>query len=283
MIHVRCARLASKKVNEHWQDTVLKNIELNNIKDLLTSDQLELFNDDREFYNFWGDKDATLKKTKRIETGEQIVFYGENKFHLKAVAGPTFVNEDLADYFWPTQKDELPWKNIYVLNEITDLQVPYVASDLLLKDGTPRKATNFQSGAFLEDFQLTNEFKSKLEIGWVESSNSDEHTRRGIPRDAFIKRAQIYKVSFRVNNKNLVYIGQDLKCEDDYYGSSLVIYHYRKLYGDSIFNKEIIDELYDLTKGEVNDLENYYIKEEKKRLENMIDTYSINYTGENQR
>ena len=240
-------------------------------------------NDDREFYNFWGDTDATLKKTKRIETGEQIVFYGENKFHLKAVAGPTFVNEDLADYFWPTQKDELPWKNIYVLNEITDLQVPYVASDLLLKDGTPRKATNFQSGAFLEDFQLTNEFKSKLEIGWIESSNSDEHTRRGIPRDAFIKRAQIYKVSFRVNNKNLVYIGQDLKCEDDYFGSSIVIYHYRKLYGDSIFNKEIIDELNDLTKGEVNDLENYYIREEKKRLENMTDTYSINYTGENQR
>ena len=68
MIHVRCARLASKKVNEHWQDTVLKNIELNKIKDLLTSDQLELFNDDREFYNFWGDTDATLKKTKRIET-----------------------------------------------------------------------------------------------------------------------------------------------------------------------------------------------------------------------
>jgi len=282
MIHVRCARLASKKVNEHWQDTVLKNIELHTIKNLLTSDQLELFNDNRS-YNFWGDTDATLKKTKRIETGEQIIFYGENKFHLKAVAGPTFVNEDLADHFWPTQGDELPWKNIYVLNEITDLQVPYVASDLLLKDGTPRKATNFQSGAFLEDFQLTSEFKSKLEIGWIESSNSDEHAGRGIPRDEFIKRAQIYKVSFRVDNKNLVYIGQDLKCQDDYYGSSLVIYHYRKLYGDTIFNKEIINELNNLTKGEVNDLENHYIKKEKKHLENITDTYSINYTGENQR
>ena len=47
-------------------------------------------------------------------------------------------------------------------------------------------------------------------------------------------------------------------------------------------NKEIIDELNDLTKGEINDLENYYIKEEKKRIENITDTYSINYTGENQ-
>ena len=70
------------------------------------------------------------------------------------MAGPTFINEDLADYFWPTQGDELPWKNIYVLNEITDLQVPYVASDLLLRDGTPRQASNFRSGAFLKDFQL---------------------------------------------------------------------------------------------------------------------------------
>ena len=41
MIHVRCARLASKKVNEHWQDTVLKNIELHTIKDLLTDAQLD--------------------------------------------------------------------------------------------------------------------------------------------------------------------------------------------------------------------------------------------------
>ena len=41
-----------------------------------------------------------------------------------------------------------------------------------------------------------------------------------------------------------------------------------------------------LSKGneeeEINDLENYYIKEEKKRIENITDTYSINYTGENQ-
>ena len=283
MIHVRLASLNTKRVNEHWQDTVLHKVELNTIKEFLTSEQLNLFDDINKSYNFWGDTDATLKKTKSIESGERILFYGENKFHAKAVAGPTFVNEDLANYFWPIQGDEKPWKNIYVLNEITDLQVPYVASDLLLRDGTPRQASNFRSGAFLKDFQLTNEFKSKLEIGWIESSNSDEHTRRGIPRDAFVKRAQIYKVSFRVNNKNLVYIGQDLKCEDDYYGSSLVIYHYRKLYGDSIFNKEIIDELNELTKGEVNDLENYYIKEEKKRLKNMTDTYSINYTGENQR
>ena len=61
----------------------------------------------------------------------------------------------------------------------------------------------------------------------------------------------------------MVYVGQDLKCQSDYFGSSLVIYHYKKLYGDNFFNKEIIDELYDQTKGTINDLENFHIKEER--------------------
>ena len=44
----------------------------------------------------------------------------------------------------------------------------------------------------------------------------------------------------------------------------------------------LIDELYDKTKGTINDLENFHIKEQKKRIENISNTYSINYTGENQ-
>ena len=140
MIHVRLASLNNIRVYEHWQDTVLRKVELNTIKEFLTSEQLNLFDDINKSYNFWGDTDATLKKTKSIESGEKIIFYGEKKFHTKAVAGPTFVNENLANYFWPTQIDEKPWKNIYVLNGITDLQIPYVASELLLRDGTPRKA-----------------------------------------------------------------------------------------------------------------------------------------------
>ena len=80
----------------------------------------------------------------------------------------------------------------------------------LLKDGSPRLATNFQSGAYLEGYQLMPEFLSKLEIGWEEGVVSDEHTKRGIPRDTPIRQAQIYEVTFSIDGKNMIYVGQDL-------------------------------------------------------------------------
>ena len=289
MIHVRCARLAELEVKEHWDSTILQKRTLDEIKPYLSQDQFRSLRDEgMDAFNFWGDTDATLKRTKKIEYGEQILFYGEKKFHAKAIAGPTFVNEDLADYFWShrsinnSNKEELPWQNIYVLKDLTDTNIFYKPSDILKKDKSPRESKIFRGAEYLESFQLTPEFIAKLELCWEEGDVSSENTRRGIPRDAIIKKAQIYKVTFSIDGKNIVYVGQDLKCQSDYFGSSLIIYHYKKLYGDNLFNKEIIDELYDQTKGTINDLENFHIKEQKKRIENISNTYSINYTGENQ-
>ena len=81
----------------------------------------------------------------------------------------------------------------------------------------------------------------------------------------------------------MIYVGQDLKCEDSYFGSSLVIYHFQKLYGKDIFTKRIIEDLTNITKGEINDIESKYIAASKKSIEGRDDWYSINYTGENQR
>ena len=101
MIHVRCARLASRVVKNHWDRTILQKISIDEIKDFLTQDQVQnLTQDGATKFHFWGDTDATLAKTKGIETGEDIIFYGENSFHLKAKAGAVFINEQLAKYFW---------------------------------------------------------------------------------------------------------------------------------------------------------------------------------------
>ena len=35
----------------------------------------------------------------KLDDNDQIIFYGEKKFHSKAIAGPAFENEKLADYF----------------------------------------------------------------------------------------------------------------------------------------------------------------------------------------
>ena len=127
------------------------------------------------------------------------------------------------------------------------------------------------------------EFKSKLEICSDEVVVSDAHTRRGIPRDVLINRAQIYEVTFSVDGKNMIYIGQDLKCEDSYFGSSLIIYHFKKIYGEEIFNKRIIEDLSNLTKGEINDLEIEHISKAKELIRDRENWFSINYTGLNQR
>jgi hypothetical protein len=284
MIHVRCARLASRVVKNHWERTILQKISIDEIRDLLTKDQVQkLTQDNASEFHFWGDTDATLAKTKGIETGEDIIFYGENSFHLKAKAGTVFINEELAKYFWSSTDEGLAWKNIYVLEEVKDLSIAYKASDFILKDGSPRLATNFQSGAYLEGYQLMPEFLSKLEIGWEEGVVSDEHTKRGIPRDTPIREAQIYEVTFSIDGKNMIYVGQDLKCEENYFGSSLVIYHFQKLYGKDIFTKRIIEDLTNITKGEINDIESKYISKSKKSIEGKDNWFSINYTGENQR
>ena len=73
------------------------------------------------------------------------------------------------------------------------------------------------------------------------------------------------------------------KCEETYYGSSLVIYHFKKLYGPGIFKKRILKEVQHTSKGEINDLETKYIKKSKQKIDNLQDWFSINYTGENQR
>ena len=61
--------------------------------------------------------------------------------------------------------------------------------------------------------------------------------------DKIIEKAQIYKVEFIVGSKNYIYIGLDTKCDPNYFGSSLVIYHYHKVFGNSLFQKEILEEL----------------------------------------
>ena len=57
-----------------------------------------------------------------------------------------------------------------------------------------------------------------------------------LPTKIFSK-AEIYQVTFKVGIKKYIYIGLDTKCDPNYYGSSLVIYHYERVYSAKIFDK----------------------------------------------
>ena len=65
MIHVRCARLASRVVKNHWERTILQKISIDEIRHLLTKDQVQkLTQDNASEFHFWGDTDATLQKPR---------------------------------------------------------------------------------------------------------------------------------------------------------------------------------------------------------------------------
>jgi len=291
MIQVRLARLASNEVNDHWLSTMNQKRTLMEIKSFLSEQQLTLLEKEgKSEFNFWGDTDVTETRSRKIKQGDQIIFYGEKKFHSKAIAGPAFENEKLADYFWPhrsigsTNKDNKAWKNIYVIDDLNDIHIEYIPKEILTKGGAPRESELFRSATYLEKYQLTPEFLSKLSSGgWEEGIVNNENTGRGIPRDRFIPRAQIYETIFSLDGINFIYVGQDLKCDPSYFGSSLVIYHYKKIYGVSIFKKTVIEELSNVTKGEINDIESEEITRSKHSIIGKDDWHSINYTGENQR
>lgn len=284
MIHIKTARLEGG-VKTHWEDTILKPRSLDEIKHYITDQQYKSLKDsNKATFRFWGDTENNRSIWEKMNVGDLILFYGDNRFHAKGYVESTFQSDELAKYFWPDFNERGPWRNIYTIKDLTGLDVLLkdVKKFFRRQDGQPLQANLFRGSVSLADEQVDKEFLDLIEEGWS-STEDDTHTNRGVPREAIIPKAQIYEVTFNIDGKNMIYVGQDSKCEETYYGSSLVIYHFKKLYGPGIFKKRILKEVQHISKGEINDLETKYIKKSKQRIDNLQDWFSINYTGENQR
>ena len=284
MIHVKTARL-EKAVKTHWEDTILKPRSLDEIKPFITDHQYHsLKATDKATFRFWGDTENNRSIWEKMNIGDLILFYGDNRFHAKGYVESTFQSDELAKYFWSDFNENGPWRNIYTIKDLTGLDVLFkdVKKFFKRQDGELRQADIFRGSECLANQQVDKEFLDLIEEGWS-SSEEDAHTNRGVPREAIISKAQIYEVTFNIDGKNMIYVGQDSKCEESYFGSSLVIYHFKKLYGADIFSKRILTEVQNISKGEINDLEAKYIKKSKQKINNLHDWFSINYTGENQR
>ena len=93
-----------------------------------------------------------------------------------------------------------------------------------------------------------------------------------------IEQAEIYKVTFSVEKKNFVYVGQDSFCAGPnwYFGSSLVMFHYGEVFGSKIFKKEIITKVQDMTLKELNTIERKYIRESQEEAK-AKGWHSVNY------
>ena len=284
MIHVRTARL-EKAVKTHWEGTILKPRSLDEIRPFINDHQYQSLKDTKKAtFRFWGDTENNRSIWEKMNVGDLILFSGDNRFHAKGYVESVFQSDELAKYFWPDFNENGPWRNIYTIKDLTGIDIIFkdVKKYFRRQDGQPRQSDIFRRSECLTNQQVDKEFLNLIEEGWS-STEDDTHTNRGVPREAIIPKAQIYEVTFSIDGKNMIYIGQDSKCEETYYGSSLVIYHFKKLYGPGIFKKRILKEVQHTSKGEINDLETKYIKKSKQKIDNLQDWFSINYTGENQR
>ena len=126
---------------------------------------------------------------------------------------------------------------------------------------------------------------------------SDGFNRRGQDRNAHVAKAWIYEISFELDGKKIKYVGQENVSKNDifensqYKSSSLVFWHIRKTLGlldasaDQLkeklnYKKVKLDELVNMTKGDVNDKENEFIEKMYKESKEK-DFMPINYTGSN--
>ena len=93
-----------------------------------------------------------------------------------------------------------------------------------------------------------------------------------------VEQAEIYKVTFSVEKKKYVYVGQDSFCagKNWYFGSSLIMFHYEKIYGSKIFNKEILLTVKSTILRDLNSIERKHIKEAQEEAK-ANGWYSVNY------
>lgn len=288
MIHIRPARL-ERVVKKHWEDTILKSRRLDEISPYLTTDEVEILEKtNKKEFILWGDTNGNISEWNNLKVGDLVLFSGFNKYHSKGFIESKFVNRDLALFLWPDHWETGPHLNIFTINNLytdMDVSIPRTNKLIYTKKGEPYKETNRHQGATaLENSQVSKEFMNIIEVGWS-NFNDIKHGGKGLPRDLFHKTgAEIYKITFEIDGRKMVYVGQDIDKNPNYLSSSTVIWHYRKLYGNKLkLNKE---QLYNwdglVTQGEINDKEQYFIKHFMKKVKDIDNYYSINYSGENQ-
>tara|TARA_Y100000816_G_scaffold248732_1_gene198005 strand:- start:62 stop:1321 length:1260 start_codon:yes stop_codon:yes gene_type:complete len=143
-------------------------------------------------------------------------------------------------------------------------------------------AGNSQSTITLSPIKRKKGFSSLKKKGDFKPGKRNGKGRKATD---IVSQAEIYQVTFKVENKNFIYVGQDSDCTgpspSTYHGSSLIIYHYKEVFGIKIFKKEILETVSNIMQKDLNALERSYINDaaEEAIKKGWI---HINYTGKNQ-
>ncbi|GAA3306616.1 hypothetical protein GCM10020295_63300 [Streptomyces cinereospinus] len=117
------------ETRRHWADTVDRQVDFAapELDSLLTADQrAKLLTLHPEGHaRFWGATSAHDSKFADVDTGDVVLFTGQN--HVRAIGevGALFRNRELADLLWPPRDGGASWHTVYSLLDLVPADIPY--------------------------------------------------------------------------------------------------------------------------------------------------------------
>jgi len=121
----------SNDAREHYSDTIQRPVDINRIKKFVSEDEFAILS---ELYlsgsvPTWGvtpGKDNGNKnKWDRINIGDVTLFSRKGAIYATGVVTYKLQNKELAESLWGKDGSGQTWENIYFLDEINDVNIPY--------------------------------------------------------------------------------------------------------------------------------------------------------------
>ncbi|MGW7269767.1 hypothetical protein ACWGH5_04575 [Streptomyces sp. NPDC054864] len=155
----------SAETRRHWADTLEQPVAFTDSRyaKMLTAQQRQLLLElhPEGTARFWGATPSHDKKMQGVDTGDVVLFTGENRVRAVGEVGAVFRNRALADRLWPPLPEGKSWHTVYSLLDFADAAIPY--TDLNAAIGY-KPAHNFpgqmvlrneKARSVLEEFMIT--------------------------------------------------------------------------------------------------------------------------------
>ena len=129
---------ANKTAYRHYVKTILNPVSIDVIKEYVDLDTYNRISQQYPggFVYVWGVKDGknavNKKKWEKIERGDVTLFSRKGGIFASAVTTMTFHNERLSQELWGIDKDGTTWENIYLVEDVKKINIPYAILNPLL-------------------------------------------------------------------------------------------------------------------------------------------------------
>ncbi|WP_019630188.1 hypothetical protein [Actinomadura atramentaria] len=125
------ARLKTKSVKKHYEDTVLNPVDLDANADLLGEEDLRILQELSPAGRavMWGmtpgKGGVNVSRYEKLERGDYVFFYGDKRLYLGGSISHLFRNAELADRLWGRDDDGRTWECMYSLTDVRGCKIPF--------------------------------------------------------------------------------------------------------------------------------------------------------------